>query len=244
VAEREACRAGRVGAGQDACRTEQRPGAGRTADFVDRRDRRGLWDEENTGDLARRVHLAADAWADSAAWADRDVGRSDDRQKAADRGYRLAAGHGFQWEEGRDCQWAKDVAAACRVARTRQPQAERLQADPAGFGRARRGAARAQRRVYLGRLVVKADRAELAVLASVRMAVESEAQPERKDVELLELQAEPQPEQQGSGLKGRAAQSPVLAARLARQRPEQPEQPEQPKFDSPELVVWPLVRRE
>jgi hypothetical protein len=133
--------------GQDAYRSEPRLGAGRTADFVDRQDRRGLWDEENTGDLARWVQLAADAWADSAASADRDAGRSDDRQKAADRGYRLAAGHGFQWEEGRDCLLAKDVAVACRVARKRQPRAERLQADPAGFGRARRGAARAQRRV-------------------------------------------------------------------------------------------------
>jgi len=135
----------------------------------------------------------------------------------------LAAGHGFQWEEGRDCQLAKDVGAECRAAQKRQPQAGRFLADPAVVGRARRDAARAQRRVYLGRLGVKAVRVELAVSASVRVAVESEAQPERLDVELVEPQAEPRLERQGAGLKELPAQSPVWAVRLAIVALESPE---------------------
>jgi hypothetical protein len=173
---------------------------------------------ENRGALARRVHLVADASADSASWADRDVGHSADHRTARDHDCRLAAVRDFRWEEGRDSQLAKDVGAECRVARKRQPQAGQFLADPAVVGRARRDAAKAQRRVYLGRLGVKAVRVELAVSASVRVAVEPEAQPERMDVELVELQDEPRLERQVPGLKERSVQAPVLAPRLAQKR--------------------------
>jgi hypothetical protein len=84
--------------------------------------------------------------------------------------------------------------------------------------------------VYLGRLGVKAVHAELVVSASVRVAVESEAQPERLDVELGKLQALPRLERQGAGLKERPVHSPVSALRLAWKRPAQ-------EFESPELVA-------
>jgi hypothetical protein len=96
---------------------------------------------------------------------------------------------------------AKDVAAECRVARKRQPQAGRFLADPAVVGRARQDAAGAQHRVYLGRLGAKAVHAELAVSASVQVAVETLL--ERLDVELGKLQAEPRLERPGAGPKER-----------------------------------------
>jgi hypothetical protein len=89
----------------------------------------------------RRVHPVGVASADSAASAGLGADRSDDRQRVADRDYQLAAGHGFQWEEGRDYQLAKDVAAECLAGRKRQPRAGRFLADPAVVGWARRDAA-------------------------------------------------------------------------------------------------------
>ena len=161
--------------------------------MANRRGPRGPWDAENTGDLARRVHLVADASADLAASAGRDVGRSDDHQTATDHDCRLAA--------VRDFQLAKDVGAECRVARKCQPQAGRSLADLAVVGRARRDAVRGQRRMHLGRLDVTAVREEQAELAWVRMRLEPEAQPGQMDVELAELQAEPRLERQESGLR-------------------------------------------
>jgi hypothetical protein len=123
----------------------------------------------------------------------------------------LAAGHGFLWEEGRDYQLAKDVAAECRAGRKRQPQAGRFLADPAVVGRARRDAAAwAQRRAYLGRLGAKAVRVELAELVWKRMVPEAGAQPERLDVGLVE--------RQWAVLTELPAQSPVWAVRLAQKR--------------------------
>ena len=78
---------------------------------------------------------------------------------------------------------AKDAAAECRAGQKRQPQAGLLLADPAVAGRAKRDAVRAKRRYYFVRLGVKAVRAELEALASVRMAVGPETLPERMDVE-------------------------------------------------------------
>ncbi len=77
---------------------------------------------------------------------------------------------------------------------------------------------KAQRRVYLGRLGVRAVRVELAELVWVRMVLEPEAQPERMDVELLEPQVERRLARQESGLKERPASAPVSAVRLARKR--------------------------
>lgn len=72
---------------------------------------------------------------------------------------------------------------------------------------------------------------ELAGLASVRMAVGSETEPGRMDVELMELQAVPRLERQGAGLKERMVQAPVSAVRRARKRPALV------AFESPELVA-------
>jgi hypothetical protein len=190
------------------------------------------------GGSARRVHPAAGASVDSGAWAGRDAGHSDDRQKAKDRGYRLATGRGFQLEEGRDCRSAKDVAAAeseHRVARKRQPQAGRSLADPAVVGRARRDAVRAQRQDYFVQPGVKAVRAGPEALASAgRTAVEpAEGRPEQADVGPLRLQGETLREpQQASALRERPVQSvaPVSAERLERKRLAMEAQ------ESPELV--------
>jgi len=65
------------------------------------------------------------------------------------------------------------------------------------------------------------------------MALEPEAQPGQMDVELVELQAEPRLERQGSGLKERSVRSPVSAMRVA-----------PVEFESPELAAeWRPVQR-
>jgi hypothetical protein len=137
------------------------------------------WDAENTGDLVRRVHPAAGASADSAAWAGRDADRWGGRQKVKDRGFRLATGL---------------VAAESerRVGRKRQPQAGRSLADPAVVGQARRDVVRAQLQGYFVLLGVKAVH-ELpeAPASAVRRAVEpDEALPGQADVGPLGLQGE------------------------------------------------------
>ena len=177
---------------RDACRKELRRVAGRKDGFADHQGHRVRWDAENKDDLARLIPLVADASADWAALAGRDGDRWGDHQRATDHDCRLALGRGFRWEEGHDCQWAKDVEAVCWGAERRQPQGGHLLADladPAVAGRAEQDAAKARRPDYLVLLDAKAVRAELGALASIRFALGLETLPEQADAGLLALRA-------------------------------------------------------
>jgi hypothetical protein len=216
--ELEACRADRVGVDQDACRKGQRRVAGRKDDFADHQGHRVRSDAENKDDLARLVPLVADASADLAALAGRDGDRWGDHRRATDHDCRLALGRDFQWAEDHDCQWAKGVAAECWGAEKRQPQGGHLLADladPVVAGRAGRDAAKAKRPDYLVLLGVKAVRAELGTLASIRFALGLEMLPEQADAGPLVLRAVLPPGGRASAQKEQLVQKslPVSAAR-------------------------------
>jgi hypothetical protein len=220
---------------QDACRKELRRVAGRKDDFADHQGHRVRWDAENKDDLARLVPLVADASADLAALAGRDGDRWGDHRRATDHDCRLALGRDFRWEEDHDCQWAKGVEAECWGALRRQPQGGHLLADladPAVAGRAGRDAAQAKRPDYLVLLDVKAVRAELGALASIRFALGLETLSEQADAGLLVLRAVLPPGERASALKEQLVQKsvPVSAARRL------PKLPAQQTFASLELV--------
>jgi hypothetical protein len=219
---------------QDACRKELRRVAGRKDDFADHQGHRVRWGAENKDELARLVPLVADASADLAALAGRDGVHWGDHRRAMDHDSRLALGRDFRWEEDHDCQWAKGVEAECWGAERRQPQGGHSLADladPGVAGRAGWDAAKAKRPDYLV-LDVKAVRAELGALASIRFALGLETLAEQAVAGLLVPRAALPPGERASALKEQLVQQslPVSAARRV------PKLPAQQTFASLELV--------
>ena len=113
-------------------------------------------------------------------------------------------------------------------------------AGPVVAGRVERDAAQAKRPDYLVLLDVKAVRAELGALASIRFALGLETLAEQADAGLLVLRAVLPPEERASALKEQLVQKPVPVSAARRV----PKLSAQQTFASLELVEEQrLVRR-
>ena len=124
--------------GRDANRSGRLRGAGQRDGWADRRIHPDRRDVAKKDDLVRRARLAD-------ASAGRDVGRSDDRLKAAGHDCRWALVRDFRLAADRGCQKGSDAAADRRddVVQQRDERAdlelagrERRDAEQAGAGRA------------------------------------------------------------------------------------------------------------